>query len=54
MTKDEALFLIDNITDIIERLRLVHGHTIGKPLHTDIVCAQVALKHGLSMIKIKE
>ena len=54
MTKEEASLLANDLTDIIERLRLVHERTIGKSMHTDIVCAQVALKHGLSMLKFKE
>tara|TARA_B100000945_G_C19976036_1_gene409860 strand:- start:112 stop:276 length:165 start_codon:yes stop_codon:yes gene_type:complete len=54
MNKEMIAFLASELEDIIERLRLVHVVTDGEPLHTDIICAQTALKHGLSMIKNKE
>ena len=54
MNEEMVLFLTSELEDIIERLRLAHVITDGEPLHTDIVCAQTALKHGLSMIKTKE
>ena len=54
MTKEEASLLAKEIEDIIERLKSAHERSIGDSVHTDIVCAQTALKHGLSMIKNKE